>query len=51
LRYGDDMWNTFHSTVVGGRPDKGMPVWGGILDEKTIERIYSYLSSIQSQAE
>ncbi len=51
LRYGDDMWNVFHATVTHGRLEKGMPVWGGILDEHTIERIYSYLSSVQSQAD
>lgn len=51
LRYGDDMWKVFHSTVVQGRPDKGMPVWGEILDEPTIERIYGYLNSVQSRDE
>src|ERR1700719_429111 len=35
-RYGDDMPIVFRSTVINGRPDKGMPVWGEILDEKTI---------------
>ncbi len=49
LRYGDDMWKVFHTTVTHGRPDKGMPVWGEVLDERTIERIYGYLQSVQSQ--
>jgi polar amino acid transport system substrate-binding protein len=51
LRYGDDMWRVFHATVVHGRPEKGMPVWGEILDEKTIARIYAYLKSVQSETE
>ena len=46
-RYGDDMPNVFRSTVINGRPDKGMPVWGEVLDEKTIDRIYGYLLTVQ----
>jgi polar amino acid transport system substrate-binding protein len=50
-RYGDDMPNVFRSTVMNGRPDKGMPVWGEVLDEKTIDRIYDYLVTIQEGAQ
>ena len=50
-RYGDDTQNVFHATVVNGRVDKGMPVWGGILDEKTITQIYGYLETIQERPE
>jgi polar amino acid transport system substrate-binding protein len=50
-RYGDDMPNVFRSTVINGRPDKGMPVWGEILDEKTIDRIYDYLVTVQEGAQ
>jgi polar amino acid transport system substrate-binding protein len=46
-RYGDDMPSVFRSTVINGRPDKGMPVWGEVLDEKTIDRIYDYLATVQ----
>jgi polar amino acid transport system substrate-binding protein len=49
-RYGDDMPNVFRSTVINGRPDKGMPIWGEILDEKTIDRIYGYLLTVQEEA-
>jgi polar amino acid transport system substrate-binding protein len=48
-RYGDDMPNVFRSTVLNGRPDKGMPVWGEVLDEKTIDRIYGYLLTVQEE--
>ena len=44
------MPNVFRSTVMNGRPDKGMPVWGEILDEKTIDRIYTYLLTVQEEA-
>jgi polar amino acid transport system substrate-binding protein len=50
-RYGDDMPNVFRSTVMNGRPDKGMPVWGEVLDEKTIDRIYDYLVTVQEGAQ
>jgi len=46
-RYGDDMHSVFETTVMNGRPDKGMPVWSGVLDAKTIESIYRYLETIQ----
>lgn len=49
-RYGDDMPDVFRSTVMNGRPDKGMPVWGEVLDEKTIDRIYTYLLTVQEEA-
>jgi mono/diheme cytochrome c family protein len=49
MRYGNDMAEVYRSTVLHGRPDKGMPVWGEILDGKTIDQIYTYLMSIQSE--
>jgi mono/diheme cytochrome c family protein len=48
-RYGNDMAQVYRSTVLHGRPDKGMPVWGEILDAKTIDLIYAYLKSVQSE--
>jgi mono/diheme cytochrome c family protein len=45
------MPNVFRSTVIHGRLDKGMPVWGEVLDEKTIDRIYDYLATIQEGAQ
>lgn len=47
LRYGADMHNLFETTVKNGRPEKGMPVWGEVLDADTIEKIYGYLETIQ----
>jgi hypothetical protein len=29
--------------------DKGMPVWKGVLDEETIWKIYTFLSSVQAK--
>jgi mono/diheme cytochrome c family protein len=50
-RYGADMRDVFTSTVMNGRPDKGMPVWGEVLDAKTIDKIYSYLETIQEDGQ
>lgn len=50
-RYGTDMHDVFTSTVMNGRPDKGMPVWGEALDAKTIDAIYSFLETIQEDAQ
>lgn len=51
VRYGSDMHAVFEATVKNGRPDKGMPVWGEVLDTKTIDSIYSYLETVQEDAE
>ena len=50
-RYGSDMYEMFETTVKNGRPDKGMPVWGEVLDTKTIASIYSYLETVQEDTE
>jgi mono/diheme cytochrome c family protein len=47
VRYGDQMTAVFHTTVEEGRPDMGMPTWGGVIDETTLWKIYTYLESIQ----
>ena len=51
VRYGSDMHDVFETTVKNGRPDQGMPVWGEVLDSKTIDSIYSYLETVQEDAE
>jgi mono/diheme cytochrome c family protein len=48
LRYGDHMAETFHTTVLQGRLEKGMPTWEGTLDEDTIWKIYTYLQTVQA---
>lgn len=51
IRYGDAMRNVFQTTVTGGRLDKGMPAWGEVLDQKTIDEIYHYIETIQDASE
>ena len=47
-RYGDQMAETFHTTVNSGRPELGMPAWGEVIDERTQWQIYTYLESVQN---
>ena len=50
LRYGDRVNDVFFVTVTWGRLDKGMPVWGLILDEDTIWKIKTFLESVQKKS-
>lgn len=49
IRYGDNAISVFWTTVHKGRMDKGMPVWGGVLPDDTLWRIYTFLESVQTQ--
>jgi mono/diheme cytochrome c family protein len=49
IRYGDDASKMFWSTVSSGRPDKGMPVWKGVLPDETLWKIFTFLESVQSE--
>jgi mono/diheme cytochrome c family protein len=47
-RYGDDAAKVFYETISTGLPDKGMPVWKGVLSDEVLWRIYTYLQTVQS---
>lgn len=47
-RYGDRVNDVFYTTITQGRPTKGMPPWGEVLDEETIWKIKTFLESVQS---
>jgi mono/diheme cytochrome c family protein len=49
IRYGDDAIAVFLKTVSTGRPEKGMPVWKGVLPDETLWKIFTFLSSIQTE--
>jgi polar amino acid transport system substrate-binding protein len=49
-RYGEQMAEVFHNTVTHGRPDKGMPNWGGVLDDETLWKIFTFLQSVQTKS-
>ncbi len=45
--YGDDRENVFHTTVTNGRPNKGMPTWGGLIPDEDIAKSYAFLDTVQ----
>ncbi|WP_363323913.1 transporter substrate-binding domain-containing protein [uncultured Bradyrhizobium sp.] len=49
-RYGDDMRQTFWTTVHEGRPSKGMPSWKEVFTDDQFDNIYSFLLTVQSDS-
>jgi mono/diheme cytochrome c family protein len=49
IRYGDDAIAVFWTTVHTGRMEKGMPVWGGVLPDDKLWRIFTFLQSVQTE--
>ena len=49
IRYGDDAISMFYATVSTGRPDKGMPVWKGVLSDETLWKIFTFLETVQTE--
>ena len=46
-RYAGQMDEVFSTTVHDGRPDKGMPLWKGVLSEDDIASIKGFVDSVQ----
>ncbi len=46
-RYHEDKDTVFNDTVHKGRPDKGMPTWGGVLPDADIALIKAFVDSVQ----
>ena len=46
-RYKDQWRKVAATTIENGRPDAGMPTWKGILSQKDIDDILSFLATIQ----
>lgn len=47
LRYGDKWQEVAATTIKNGRPDFGMPTWGGALSDLDIHKIISFFGTIQ----
>ena len=47
MRYKDEWKNVAYNTIIKGRPDLGMPTWGGILPEEEIKAIIEFLATTQ----
>jgi ABC-type amino acid transport substrate-binding protein/mono/diheme cytochrome c family protein len=48
-RYRDKMDEVFMTTVMNGRPDKGMPDWSGAFNNDAFTKILSFLHSVQTR--
>jgi len=46
-RYQDRMPAVFYQTVTTGRAAKGMPSWKGVLEDKTLWTIFTFLETVQ----
>jgi polar amino acid transport system substrate-binding protein len=46
-RYGDKKDEVFSTTVLNGRPDKGMPIWKGVISDTEIASIKAFVDSVQ----
>ena len=49
IRYGDNAIGVFYATINEGRVEKGMPPWKGVLKDAVIWRIFTFLSTVQTQ--
>jgi polar amino acid transport system substrate-binding protein len=47
MRYKEDWKSVAYSTITKGRPDLGMPTWGGILPDEEIKAIVEFLVTVQ----
>ena len=47
IRYADKWQEVAHTTITNGRPDMGMPTWGGTISDDDIKRIIGFLQTIQ----
>ena len=46
-RYKEEWKDMAYNTITKGRPDLGMPTWGGILPEEEIKAIIAFLATMQ----
>lgn len=47
MRYKDEWKTVAFNTITKGRPDLGMPTWGGILPDEEIKSIIEFLATMQ----
>jgi cytochrome c5 len=47
MRYKEEWKDVAYNTITKGRPDLGMPTWGGILPEEEIKAIIEFLVTMQ----
>jgi mono/diheme cytochrome c family protein len=47
MRYKETWREVAYTTIVKGRSDLGMPVWGGVIPEDEIKAIIKFLETVQ----
>ena len=47
MRYKEEWKSVAYTTIVEGRPNFGMPTWGGILPDNEIRAIVDFLETVQ----
>ena len=47
MRYQSEWKDVAYTTITKGRPDLGMPTWGGILPDEEIKAIIEFLVTVQ----
>ena len=47
MRYKDEWKSVAYTTITQGRPELGMPTWGGILPDEEIKAIIEFLVTVQ----
>ena len=49
IKYGDQMEETYFTTVTNGRPSKGMPSWKDVYTHEELTDVLGYLQTIQEK--
>jgi len=49
MRYKDEWKDVAFTTITKGRPDVGMPTWGGIIPDEEIKSIIEFLVTVQKK--
>jgi ABC-type amino acid transport substrate-binding protein/cytochrome c5 len=49
IRYKDEWKDVAFTTITKGRPDLGMPTWGGIIPDEEIKSLIEFLATVQKK--
>jgi mono/diheme cytochrome c family protein len=49
IRYKDEWKDVAFTTITKGRPDLGMPTWGGIIPDEEIKSLIDFLATVQKK--
>lgn len=49
MRYKETWRDVAYTTITKGRPEMGMPTWGGVLPDEEIKIIIEFLATVQKK--